>query len=74
MDNDGHPQPPVLEVLEDCVHAPVLRHGQHLANDVVGSHLRPQSPQIALILESAHHVLGVHRPDYLVREPSSWMG
>src|SRR5215213_5614922 len=64
VDDDGHAKPAVLKVLEDGVHTPILGDGQHLAHDVFGLHPRPKA---APILDGAHHVLGVHRPDYPVR-------
>src|SRR5215218_1200905 len=64
VDDDRHAKPAVLEVLEDGVHAPILGDGQHLAHDVFGLQLRPKA---APVLHGAHHVLGVHRPDYPVR-------
>src|SRR5215211_3652586 len=64
VDDNGHTKPAVLEVLEDGVHAPILGDGQHLAHYVFGLHPRPQTVPI---LHGAHHVLGVHRPDYPVR-------
>src|SRR5215212_1244007 len=64
VDDDGHAKPAVLEVLEEGVHAPILGDGQHLAHNVFGLHLRPKA---APVLRGAHHLLGVHRPDYPVR-------
>ena len=64
VDDDCHPKALVLEVLEDGVHTPVFGDGEHLAHDVFGPHLRPKA---APVLHGAHHVLGVHRPDYPVR-------
>src|SRR5215203_5125643 len=66
VDDDGHPKAPVLEVLEDGVHTPILGDGQHLAHDLFGPHLRPKA---APILCGAHHVLSVNRSDYPLSRP-----
>src|SRR5215213_7818852 len=59
-----HLEPLALELLENVVHAPVLRDYEHLAHEVPGPHIRFETPRL---LDRLQDVLDVHHPDDPVR-------